>query len=406
MRVLLVHQNYPGQFLHLERALEARGHDVLALTDDANTRPIRARHARYRFSDPKPRGLGATFRRHAARGVAAAETAEALRRRHGYVPDVIFGHPGWGETLFLRDVWPGARLLTYAELCYRSTGLDADFDPEFQDMGLHARMSVTSRRAHLIQALADSDAAVAPTAWQADSFPASLRHLVSVIHDGIDTDRIVPDPQARFALPGGGGELCAGDEVLTYVARNLEPYRGIHVFMRALPEVLRARPGAQVVIVGGEGVSYGRTPPEGAESWKAYMLAELGDRLDLSRVHFTGKLPYDAYRRLLQVSRVHAYLTYPFVLSWSALEAMSAGVHVVASRTGPVEEVIADGRNGTLLDFFDVEGWSRALSDTLAAPEAAAPLRRAARDTVVQGYDLRRVCLPRMVTFTETAGRG
>lgn len=404
MRILLIHQNFPGQFLHLAPALRARGHEVLALTAEGNERASAVPRVLYRRSR-KPEGgspLARTYGEMAERGLRVARAATALRRDRDYVPDVILGHSGWGETLFLKDVWPEARLLVYSEFLYRATGLDAGFDPEFHRPSLDARVSVTARAAYLAQALVQADAAVAPTRWQADTVPEPLRGKIRVIHDGVDTDRVRPDPAARFELPGGR-VLVPGDEVLTFVNRNLEPYRGYHVFMRTLPEVLAARPDAQVVIVGGEGVSYGAKPPEGT-TWKQHFLDEVRDRLDLSRVHFTGQLPYARYLSLLQVARVHAYLTYPFVLSWSLMEAMAAGARIVASRTPPVEEMIADGLNGRLVDFFDVPGWARTLTEALANPAAGDGMAAAARAQVEAEYDLRRVCLPALVDFVE--GRG
>jgi glycosyltransferase involved in cell wall biosynthesis len=226
--------------------------------------------------------------------------------------------------------------------------------------------------------------------------------MIEVIHDGVDTDAVAPDPAATLTLPGGR-VLRAGDEVISFVNRNLEPYRGCHSFLRALPEVMAARPQAQVVIVGGDGVSYGAAPKTGA-SWKQVFLAELAGRLDLSRLHFTGRLPHPDLVALMQITRAHAYLTYPFVLSWSMLEAMSAGALVIGSRTAPVEEVITDGVNGQLVDFFDIAGWSAALTEALAHPGRFAAMRAAARDTVLARYDLRRQCLPRMVAFVERHG--
>jgi glycosyltransferase involved in cell wall biosynthesis len=404
MRILLIHQNFPGQFLHLAPALQARGHEVLALTAEGNERSSAVPRVLYRRTR-KPEGgspLARTYGEMADRGLRVARAAAALQRDRDYQPDVILGHSGWGETLFLKDVWPEARLLVYSEFLYRSTGLDAGFDPEFLRPTLDARVSVTARAAHLTQALAQADAAVSPTRWQADTVPDPLRGKIRVIHDGVDTDRVRPDPAARFELPDGR-VLAPGDEVLTFVNRNLEPYRGYHVFLRALPEVLAARPAAQVVIVGGEGVSYGAKPPEGT-TWKQHFLNEVHDRLDLARVHFTGQLPYSRYLSLMQVSRVHAYLTYPFVLSWSLMEAMASGARIVASRTPPVEEMIADGRTGRLVEFFDVAGWSAALTAALADPAAGDAMAAAARAQVVADYDLRRVCLPALIDFVE--GRG
>ncbi|MCT8331442.1 glycosyltransferase [Albidovulum sediminis] len=402
MRILFIHQNFPGQFLHLAPALAARGHDVLALTDAGNRRPRIVRTLCYPGPDgPEVPGLARTYARACDRGARVARACAALDAQ-GYRPDVIFAHGGWGEPLFLRDVWPDVRILTYAEFFYRSTGLDSGFDPEFQASDLPARVATTARRAHLLMAIQDADAALAPTAFQAATFPEPIRSKIAVIHDGVDTDLLKPNPAACFHLPGGR-VLRPGDEVLSLVARNLEPYRGYHVFMRALPAVLAARPEAQVVIVGGDGQSYGGPPDSG--TWKERFLDEVKSRIDLSRMHFTGRIPHARFAALMQVTRVHAYLSYPFVLSWSLIEAMAAGALVVGSATLPVEEVIRDGANGRLVPFFDVEGWARVLAGALADPEAQIPLRRAARETALRHYDLRTVCLPRLVAFVEGAGR-
>jgi glycosyltransferase involved in cell wall biosynthesis len=400
VKILLLHQNFPGQFLHLAPALAARGHEVVALTAEENKRPSPVPVYRYRtppLSDIK--GLGATYAAAAERGSVAARAAAQLQRDKGFRPDVVFGHAGWGETLFLREIFPKARHLTYAEFMYRATGADTGFDPEFQTSGPGVGIAVTARAAHLVQAAHLSDACLSPTEWQASTFPEDLRQRITVIHDGIDTVRVRPDPEASLTLPGGQ-VLRAGDEVLSFVSRRLEPYRGYHIFMRALPEVLRARPDAQVVIVGDEGQSYGTKPPD-ARSWKQRFLDEVQDRIDPARVHFLGRVPYDGFVSLMQLTRVHAYLTYPFVLSWSMLEAMAAGALVVGSRTPPVQEVIQDGVNGRLVDFFDVAGWSAALTAALADPRADDALRLAARETVVARYDLKTVCLPQLIAFVE-----
>ena len=400
MKVLFVHQNFPGQFLHLAPALAARGHEARALTAERNTRKSPVPVFRYRNPpDTTVEGAGRIYAEMSGRGLIAARAADQMTARTGFVPDVVFGHGGWGETLFLRDVWPNARHLTYAEFFYAATGRDTGFDPEFAQPGLTPKIAVTARKAHVLQAIADADAALSPTEWQASTFPAEWRQKISVIHDGIDTLRLVPNPGAKVQL-ADGTRLSHGDEVLTYVSRNLEPYRGFHIFMRALPAVLRARPKAHVVIIGGDGQSYGARP-KGAKSWKQIFLDEVASDLDLSRVHFTGQVPYPQFMALMQISRVHAYLTYPFVLSWSLLEAMSMGAMVIGSRTPPVEEVIRDGENGRLVDFFDVAGWSTALSGALSDPDAATPLRKTARETIVSRYDLRSNCLPRLVSFVE-----
>ena len=403
MKVLLVHQNFPGQFLHLAPELMRRGHQVRALTDSVNKREFPVETLRYRHEAPPVEAnacrLGRNYTLQSDRGVTVARACMRLRRETGYVPDVILGHSGWGETLFLKEVWPEAKLIVYAEFYYRGRGADVGFDPEAGDASFDQVLIAQGRTAHLGQALLHADGGVSPTEWQASTYPPALRGMLEVIFDGVDSEAVKPDPTVEVQVPGGP-MLRAGDEVLTFVNRNLEPYRGYHSFIRALPAVMAARPKAQVVLVGGDEVSYGPAPKDGRR-WKTVFLDEVKDRLDLSRVHFPGRVPYPTFVKLMQVSRAHAYLTYPFVLSWSMLEAMSAGALVIGSDTAPVREVIRHGENGLLVDFFDIPAWSKALIDALADPQRFVPLRQAARQTVRDRYDLRSVCLPRMVEYVE-----
>lgn len=409
MKILLVHQNFPGQYRHVAPGLAKRGHEVAVITDAKNAAEVPYMTARYGYEAPDKAKIseagGGLVAHHAtmtARGVAAARVAVKLREERGFVPDVICAHPGWGETLYLKEVWPEAKMLLYAEFYYASRGLDANFDSEFQTYSLPRALRTVAMRTHIAQAMTEADAALAPTEWQASTFPPCFRDRISVIHDGVDTANLAPDPNAEISLKDVPHTLKHGDEVLTFVVRNIEPYRGAHIFFRALPEVLKARPNAQVVVVGGEDVSYGSPPPKG--TWKQALLNEVGDTLDRSRVHFTGRLSYPDLCQLLRVSRVHAYLTYPFVLSWSLMESMSLGCAVVGSRTPPVEEVIQDGVNGRLIDFFDVKAWSEGLIDALSNPEALMPLRKAARKTIQDRYDLN-LCLPKILDLIENTGR-
>ena len=403
MKILFVHQNFPGQFPHLAPALRERGHQVLALTAETNKRPSPVEVVKYRkpekvtLSSPLTRLYAET----SERGTKAALAARQLRDQHGYIPDVIFGHSGWGETLYLKEVWPEAKLLVYAELMYQTSGLDTDFDPEFRREGLGPKISTVARSAHLMQAMIQADAGLSPTKFQAGTFPPELRQKISVIFDGVNTQAIAPNPDARLNIPGTTLSFTPGDEVLTFVNRSLEPYRGYHSFMRALPEVMAARPNAHVVIVGDEGQSYGPAPKE--SSWKQIFLDEVKDRLDLSRVHFLGRVPYPTFTALLQVSRCHCYLTYPFVLSWSLMESMAAGAMVVASDTAPVREVIVDGENGKLVDFFNYAALSKAMIDALENPQDYENMRINARRTIVEGYDLETICLPHLVEFVESS---
>ena len=223
---------------------------------------------------------------------------------------------------------------------------------------------------------------------------------LSIAHDGIDTDLLKPNSVAELILQSGK-VLTSHDEVITYVGRSLEPYRGFHIFMRALPELLKARPTAEVLIVGKEGVSYGAEHPSG-RSWKALLCDEVMPLLTAqqrARIHFLGLVDYKQFQALLQVSRVHVYLTYPFVLSWSLLEAMSIGCSVVASDTQPVHEVIKNNETGRLFDFFDPSALAGSVTDLLEDDTARMRLGESAREFVVANFDLIRICLPRQIEW-------
>jgi glycosyltransferase involved in cell wall biosynthesis len=407
MRILFVHQNFPGQYPHIALALKARGHDVAALTIATNKRSEMIKFYRYDYTKSVDKRTQATlaghYTEHTERGHAVAKAAAGLKAQ-GYRPDIICGHLGWGETLFLKDVWPDAKLIVYAEFFYRNHGLDVGFDPEFPLAGFEPRLRVTARQAALLLAMHGADYAQAPTDWQAKSFPAELQSKIQVVHDGINTRLIAPNAHAQIRL-GTDTKIVLkpGDEVLTFINRNLEPYRGYHTFMRALPEIMRRRPNVRVIIVGGNEVSYGAAAPPG-QSWREIFLSEVRAKLDMSRIHYVGLIPHSVFINLMQVTRVHAYLTYPFVLSWSMLEAMSAGALIVGSNTPPVAEVIRHGENGRLVDFFDVKGWSEALVQALAAPDQALHLREAARQTAIARYDLDTICLPAQIRMIESLG--
>jgi len=326
------------------------------------------------------------------RGQMVVRACLELKKR-GFVPDAIYAHPGWGEALFLKDVFPDARLTLYCEFYYRAKGADVAFDPEFPAT-LDDIFRVRIKNAASLLSLEAADSGISPTRWQRDAFPRFFRERIALVHEGVDTELLKPEPKAEVVLAGKDVTLTPRDEVITYVARNLEPYRGFHIFMRALPELVRRRPNAHVLIVGGEGVSYGEQLPKG-ETYKKKLLDEVGKDLDLNRVHFLGQVPYATLVRIYQISSAHVYLTYPFVLSWSVLEAMSAGCPVVASRTAPVEEVISDGNNGFLTDFFDKAALVARVEEVLARGKDTSKVRERARRTVVENYDLRRICLPR-----------
>lgn len=394
MKILLVHQNFPGQFRGLAPALTAAGHDLRAISMRPEGMLVGVRNwsyqpARGNGKDTHPWLVNTETA--VLRGEAVAAVVR-LMREQGWVPDVVLGHTGWGEMLYLRQVAPQARLLGFSELYYRAQGGDLGFDPEFPAPPQTAERLQT-RNMHLTQSLLDCDVGITPTQWQASCFPPALRERLRVIHDGIETDRLLPDASAWVRLSRDGVVLRAGDEVVTFINRNLEPMRGYHQFMRALPEILARRPKARVVIVGGDEVSYG-TPPQGAKGFKQLFLDEVRERIDLSRVHFVSRVPYNTLVQLLRISSAHVYLTVPFVLSWSMLEAMSLQALVIGSDTAPVREVIEHGQNGLLVDFFNPAQIADTVCEVLADPQRFVPLREAARRTVVERYDFRARALP------------
>jgi glycosyltransferase involved in cell wall biosynthesis len=396
MRLLFVHQNFPGQYRHLaEHFGAAAGNEVVAVGEKANLLRNRpqipgVQVMGYTLEEKQFSGLEAPILKALHRAQAVAAGLADLRRR-GFRPDVVLAHIGWGEAIFVKDVFPEAKLLLYSEFFYRAQGSDTDFDPEFPPSAGY-RLRLRGMNAPLLMALEASDWGHVPTRWQHRQFPPAYGSRTTVVHDGIDTEE---------ARPGEAPEA----ELITYVARNLEPYRGFHVFMRAIPEIQQRRPRARIVIVGGDEVSYSPRLPAG-ETYRARLLRELEGRIDLSRVQFTGRIPYGDYLRLLRRSSVHVYLTYPFVLSWSLLEAMSAGGLVVASRTAPVEEVIEDARNGLLVDFFSPKEIAARVDYAISNQKELQPVREAARRTVMERYDLHQVCLPAQVRLITQLAAG
>ncbi len=458
-RILIIHQNFPGQFRHIALHLQQSGAEVIGLGREtapglANFKWFRYTLHRQVKADTHPylRQMDAAV----LHGQAVVRALGELKRK-GFEPDTILAHPGWGETLYAKDVFPQARLIHFCEWYYSSRGADSGFDPEFPDTLDDTLRIRTWNALHLLN-LENCDAAIAPTHWQKSRFPAVYQDKIRVVHEGIALDGLAPDPQAVLriasrsasspsptsgqgknhantpAVPSPAGEggasapgegpalesaqhqlsFYAGQPLITFVSRNLEPYRGFHSFMRALPAVLRQHPRAQVLILGGDEVSYGSRPKDAA-NWREKLLRELthpspvtgegqGERASdsiadqntntlspehLNRIHFLGKLPYASYKKLLQVSAVHVYLSYPFVLSWSLLEAMASGCRIIASDTAPVREVIRHNENGTLCDFFDSAQLAKQILAALADPQAGEPLRAQAR-LDAQAYSLAR----------------
>jgi glycosyltransferase involved in cell wall biosynthesis len=406
--VIFIHQNFPAQYVHVARHLaQDPGNRVFFITQAEHNDLPGVVKLIYKPDRPpvlRCHPYTATFDVCVRTGIAVAAVCRDLRDR-GIVPDLVVGHCGWGEMLFVKNVYPDVPVLSNFEYFYHATGADVGFDPEFAPSATDDSPRLQVRNALNRMSFASCDWGHTATAWQRSLFPASMQSEISLVHEGVDTQRVCPDASAWLKLAREDIVLTRSDEVITYVARNLEPYRGFHVFMRALPEILRRRPYAHVLIAGGDGISYGEPPPEGG-SYRQLMLNELGDRLDRSRVHFLGHVPHDVYVNLLQVSSVHVYFSYPFVLSWSFIEAMAAGCLIVASATEPVLEVLRDRQNGLAVDFFSAAQLCERIDEALEHPDRMQAVRDAARETAVRDFDLETRLLPRWMDLLSTLASG
>ena len=414
MNILFIHQNFPGQFKFLAPALVKQGHSVRAMTMQ-KTEAMQwqgvqlVNYTSNRGSTPNVHPWVSDFETKTIRAEACFKAALQMKQQ-GYTPDVIVAHHGWGESLFLKEVWPEAKLGIYCEFFYHQHGADVGFDPEFPatDEGEVCRLRLKNLNNLLHFEIADSG--ISPTHWQASTFPEPFKNKISVVHDGIDTQAVAPNSAVSLTLKMATGQdlvLTRKDEVITFVNRNLEPYRGYHTFMRALPQLLKERPNARVLLVGADDVSYGARPDAakyGAAKWRDIFANEVRGQIsdaDWQRVHFLGQVPYHFFIPLLQLSTVHVYLTYPFVLSWSLLEAMSAGCAIVASDTQPLREAIVHNETGMLVNFFDPAALAQSVCELLNNPEERTRLGANARAFAQANYDLQTVCLPKQLAWVE-----
>lgn len=396
MKFLFSHRNFPAQFRHilLELAQDPTN-EIVFLTGTQNNIEIKGiKKVVYKLKREVPKNCHRYLRQYeeaVIHGQSAAEAAIKLKQQ-GFIPNVIYAH-SWGNSMFLKDVFPDTPQLNYCEWYYNAKGADIGFNGEIIN---EDRLALTKcKNAQLLIDLVNCDKGICPTQWQKAQIPKEFHNKIEVIHDGIDTDYFVPDENAVLKIPNTNTELSAKDEVITYATRGMEPYRGFPQFMEIAEKLLKLRPNLHVVIGGEDRVCYGPKPKNG--SFKEILLNKLD--LDMSRVHFTGGLPYGEYRKLLQISSVHVYLTYPFILSWSLLEAMSIGCSIVASKTAPVEEVIKHNENGLLVDFYDIDEFVKQINYLLDNPQEN--LRKNARQTIVDNYDLKKL-LPQHIEILKS----
>ena len=387
MRILFLHPNFPAQFRHLAVALAKNSNNqvVFGTNRREGSLPgvVKAIYSSSREVRPETHHYVRPLEKAVLQGQGVYRLAEELKQK-GFIPDIVYGHSGWGPTLFIKDAFPKATLLCYFEWFYQAHGSAADFDPK-DPLNPDDEARIRIKNAPILIDLYGCDRGLSPTDWQRQQFPTEYRSKITVNHDGIDTEYFQPQPGAKLVLPRINLDLSGVDEIITYVARGMEPYRGFPQFIETVALIQQKRPNSHVVIVGEDRVAYGKQLPDN-QTYKQLMLEKVA--LDLSRVHFTGLLPYGEYLQVLQASSVHIYLTRPFVLSWSMLEALSTGCLIVASNTAPVSEVIEDGVNGLLVDFFSPEEICNRVEEALDNPDKMSSIRNKARETILQNYDL------------------
>lgn len=380
MKYLFIHQNFPGQYLHIIRHLqEDPTNDVVFITEPNVNLINGVRRVVYEVGHKARSDIHAAAREMELGAHRADRVADAARKLKvlGFTPDIIIGHHGWGEMLNLVDVWPDVPLLGYFEFYYHTSGYDVNFDPEFPmpenfQSGVRAMNMIN----HL--ALALDQHGQSPTLFQRNAYPEWAQPKIKLLPECTRLDICKPDPASRTTrLSIGDFHIDSGDRLITYVARNLEPYRGFHTVIRALPAILRARPDVKVVMLGGDETSYG--PKLATGSWKDYFVRQLNGDYDASRVLMPGQVDYDVHIKLLQRSDAHVYLTYPFVASWSLREALACGCAVIAADVESVAEFITHGKNGLLTPALDPAKLAEQVLHLLETPRLVQRLRKGAR---------------------------
>ena len=398
MRFLFLHRNFPAQFKHLALALaKDKKNEVVFVTNNTETKTFGGiKKYSYKLKRKVPNNCHRYLRFYEEsiiHGQSAAELLISLKQQ-GFKPDVIFGH-SWGSSLFVKEIFPDVPYIAHIEWYYNPENSDVDFGGKVLD--IDERASLKTKNSHILQDLVSCDWGVSPTQWQKSQIPEIFADKIKVIHEGIDTDYCKPNEDVEFKVPNTDIVLTRKDEVVTYATRGMEEYRGFPEFMKAASELLKQRPNLHILVGGEDRVCYGKHLKD--DTFKKKMLREL--EFDESRLHFVGPLPYNEYVKLLQVSSAHIYLTYPFVLSWSFLEAMSAGCLIVASDTAPVKEVMQDKFNGLLVDFYDIDGIVSKVNELIDHKEKYQLLRENARDVIVKNYDLK-MLLPKQIEFLKT----
>ena len=402
MNILFIHNNFPGQYRriveYLKRFPEVNISAATLKSNDYESNILRARFEPHREVTQGIHPAVVATEKAVILGQAAYTKLSELKKTMAS-PDIILFHSGPGASLFLRDLFPSTKLLGYFEWYYRSHGSDGEFlENEIYDANAELRIRMSNTP--ILHDLVSMDWGQTPTRFQQQQFPQIFQDKLECLHDGVDTNFFSPSSNTTVRV--GNLVFTEQQEIITYVARGMEEYRGFPQFMEAVSELQKRRPNLQVIILGSDRVAYGASRKDG-KSFRSWALSRF--KFDRDRLHFLGLQPLGVFRDLMRISSAHIYLTVPFVLSWSLLEAMSSGALIVASDTPPVLEVIDHEINGLLVPFFDVEALVEQTNNVLDNQSEYQTLRENARRTILDHYDTADL-LPRYKTLIENVSNG
>lgn len=406
MKILFMHNNFPGQYRRIEQFIKPMK-DVQAAvaTLETNAQKQNLKTVTYKPHRDATQGIHPALiatERAVLMGHAAYNTLLPPAKK-GYKPDIILSHSGWGANMFLKDIFPDSKLLTYYEWYYHGVGTDADFLKQEPESDPNTLVRVRMKNTPILQDLAAMDWGQSPTYFQRSQFPDLFHDRISVLHDGVDTRFFSPAENPKdVKVKIGDVTLSGEDEVITYVARGMEPYRGFPQFIEAVAELQKQRPNLHVVMLGNDRAAYGSKRDDG-KTYKEWALETFD--LDLSRLHMPGLQPLETFRDLMRITKAHVYLTVPFVLSWSLMEAMGAGALIIGSDTDPLKEVVTDGENGLLVPFFEPSAIVEAVIRACDDPAGHMPLRQKARETILERYDTEKL-LPQYWDLIQSVANG
>jgi len=400
MQILFVHPNFPAQFGPALSRLGRRPDLECAFVSRTGTGSLDGvRRIRFNLRGGATRASHYCSRTFENAVWHAHAVYEACKATPWLQPDLIVGHSGFGSTVFLQELYP-CPIINYFEYFYRPHGSDMDFRTEFPPSELDYLRS-RMRNAMILLDLEACVAGYTPTQWQWSLLPPAWAPKVEVINDGVDTEfwRRRPGPRRL------GDEVLDDDlRVVTYVARGLEAMRGFDIFVRVANRIAAAMAKVVFVVVGAERTVYGNDLRHiRTKTFKEHVLRS--ERPDLRRFRFLGTIPAAQLVEVLSLSDLHVYLTVPFVLSWSLLNALACECVVLASDTAPVREVIQQDRTGILAGFGDVDGLATQAIAVLTDLRAYRRLGAAGRALVEERYSLDRT-LPKLERlFARDIGR-